>query len=117
MLIGRIIRLVLVAVLAIGLGAGVSVSVSDTQPFAGTSQATLSAAPDSGDCAACKDCAKPCVASKTCGAACVSYSLVSASPIAALHVNRSSLASKPGWQLSSAELRTRTPPPKLIHIA
>lgn len=115
MLVGRITKLILVALLVVGLGGGVS--VSDTQPFAGTSQATLSAAPDSGDCVACKDCAKPCVASITCGAACVSFSLVSASQIAVLLVNRSSPASGPGWQLSSAELRTRTPPPKLVHIA
>jgi hypothetical protein len=115
MLVGRVTKLILVALLAIGLGGGVS--VSDTQPFAGTSQATLSAAPNSGDCAACKDCAKPCVASITCGAACVSSSLVSASQIAALRANRLSPTSKPGWQLSTAELRTRTPPPKLIHIA
>lgn len=115
MLVARITKLIFVALLVVGLGGGVSVSAM--QPFAVTSQATLSAAPDSGDCAACRDCAKPCVASKACSVACASHSLVSASPIAALHVNRSSLASKPGWQLSSAELRTRTPPPKLIHIA
>ena len=115
MLVGRIIKFALVVLLAVGLGMGVS--VGDTQPLAGTSQATLLAAPNSGDCAACKDCAKPCVASITCGAACVSSNLVSASQIAALRANRSSVASKPGWQLSTAELRTRTPPPKLIHIA
>jgi hypothetical protein len=115
MLVGRITKLILIALLVVGLDGGVS--MGDTQPLAGTSQATLSAAPDSGDCAACKDCAKPCVASITCGPACVSFSLVSASQIAALHVNRSSLACGPGWQPSSAELRTRTPPPKLIHIA
>jgi hypothetical protein len=113
MLVGRIMKLILVALLFVGLGSGVSVM----QPFAGTSQTTLSAAPESGDCAACKDCAKPCVASITCGAACVSFSFVSAGLMAPLHASRSNLASKPGWQLSTAELRTRTPPPKLIHIA
>ena len=115
MLVGRITKLVLVALLAVGLGSGVSVSA--VQSFAGNSQATLSAAPESGDCAACKDCAKPCVASITCGPACVSFSLISASQIAAPHATGSSLATKPGWQLSTAELRTRTPPPKLIDIA
>jgi len=115
MLVGRIIKLILVALLTIGLGAGVS--VGDTRPFAGTSQATLSAAPDSGDCALCKDCAKPCVASMTCGTACISSGLASASQIAALHANRSSLALKPDWQLSSVELRTPTPPPRLTSIA
>ncbi len=115
MLAARITKLIFVALLVVGLCGGGDVSAM--QPFAGTSQATLSAVPDSGDCAACKDCAKPCVASKACGAACVSHNFVSAGPIAALHVNRSSLASEPDWQLSSAELRTRTPPPKLIHIA
>lgn len=115
MLAGRIINLALVALLAVGLSAGVG--MVDTQPFAGTSEATLSAAPNSGDCAACKDCAKPCDASITCGAACVSSSLVSASHIAALGANRSSPASKPGWQLSSAERRTPTPPPRLTHLA
>jgi len=114
MVVGRIIKLTLVALLAIGLGGGVT--LGDAQPFAGTAQATLSAAPNSGDCTLCKDCAKPCVASMTCSAACISSGLASASQIAALHANRSSPALKPDWQLSSAELRTPTPPPRLTHI-
>jgi hypothetical protein len=115
MLVGRIIKFALVILLAVGLGMGVS--VGDTQPLAGTSQATLWAAPNSGDCAACKDCAKPCVASMICGAACISSGLASAVKVAAVRADRSSPASKPGWQLSSADLRTPTPPPKLVHIA
>jgi hypothetical protein len=115
MLIGRIIKLALVALLTVGLSAGVG--VGDAKPFAGTSQATLSAAPNSGDCAACKDCAKPCVASMICGAACISSGLASAVKVAAVRADQSSPTSNPGWQLSSADLRTPTPPPKLIHIA
>jgi hypothetical protein len=60
MLVGRIIKLALVALVTIGLSVGVS--VGDTQPFAGTDQTTLSAPPTSGDCRQ-RDCATPCVAS------------------------------------------------------
>src|SRR3990172_8745232 len=100
MLIRQIVKLTLVALLAIGLGAGLA--SGGAQPFSGTAQATLSAAPNSGDCTLCKDCARPCVASMTCSAACISSGLASASQIAALHANRSSPALKPDWQLSSA---------------
>jgi hypothetical protein len=114
MLIGRIIRLTLVILLAVGLGAGVT--LSGTQPFAGTAQATLSAAPTSGDCSLCEDCATPCVASIMCGTACISLGLASTQRVA-LHASLGRLTANPGWQLSSVELRTPAPPPKPIHIA
>jgi hypothetical protein len=114
MLIGRIIRLTLVILLAVGLGAGVT--LSGTQPFAGTAQATLSAAPTSGDCSLCEECATPCVASIMCGTACISLGLASTQRVA-LHASLGRLTANPGWQLSSVELRTPAPPPKPIHIA
>jgi hypothetical protein len=113
MLIGRIIRLAFVILLAIGLGA--SVSMGDTQPFAGTAQATLSATPTSGDCSLCEDCATPCVASIMCGTACISLGLASTQRVA-LHASLGRLTANPGGQLSSAELRTPAPPPRLIRF-
>ena len=113
MLVGHIIKLALVALLAVGLSA--SVSVSDTQPFAGTAQATLSAAPTSGHCSMCEDCATPCVASIMCGTACISLGLASTQGVA-LHASLGRLTANPGWQLSSAELRTPAPPPRLIRF-
>jgi|RifCSP13_1_1023834.scaffolds.fasta_scaffold02687_3 hypothetical protein len=114
MLVGRIIKLALVALVTIGLSVGVS--VGDTQPFAGTDQTTLSAPPTSGDCRLCEDCATPCVASIMCGTACISLGLASTQRVA-LHASLGRLTANPGWQLSSAELRPPAPPPKLIHIA
>jgi hypothetical protein len=102
-----------VALLAIGLGAGVS--LGDTQPFAGTAQATLSATPNPSDCRLCEDCATPCVASIMCGTACISLGLASTQGVA-LHASLGRLTANPGWQLSSAELRTPAPPPRLIRF-
>ena len=114
MLIGRIIRLTLVILLAVGLGAGVT--QSGTHLSAGTAQATLSAAPNSDNCNMCEDCTTPCVASIMCGTACISLGLASTQGVA-LHASLGQLTTNPGWQLSTAELLTRTPPPKRIHIA
>jgi hypothetical protein len=114
MLIGRIIRLTFVILLAAGLGAGVTLSGAHLS--AGTVQATLSATPTSGDCSMCEECATPCVASIMCGTACISLGLASTQRVA-LHATLGRLTANPGWQLSSAELRTPAPPPKLIHIA
>ena len=113
MLIGRIIRLVFVILLAVGLGAGVT--LGGAQPFAGTAQATLSATPTSGDCSMCEDCATPCAASIMCGTACISLGLASTQGVA-LHATLGRLTANPGWQLSSAELRTPAPPPRLIRF-
>ena len=115
MLAGRIIRLTLTALLALGLGAGAS--MGDTQAFAAMGQAALSAAPSSGDCPLCNDCAKPCARSMTCSTGCVSPGLTSAFLVLALHAYRTRLAPRPDLQSSSADLRTPTPPPKLIDIA
>jgi hypothetical protein len=110
MFIGQIIRLILVALLAIALGGGVT--LGDAQPFAGTGQAALSAAPSPGDCSPCGDCAKPCVTSIMCGAACISLGLASTVQRVAFLDHLRRLAPEPDWQLSSAELRTPTPPPR-----
>ena len=115
MLIGRIIRLAFVILLAVGLGAGVT--LGGAQPSAGTAQATLSATPNPSDCRLCEDCATPCVASTMCGATCITLGLASTVQRVALHANLGRLTANPGWRLSSAELRTPTPPPRLIHIA
>jgi hypothetical protein len=114
LLIRQIIKLTLVALLAIGLGAGLA--SGGAQPFAGTAQATLSAAPTSGDCSLCEECATPCAAAIMCGTACISLGLASTQGLA-LHASLGGLTANLGWQLSSAELRTPAPPPKLIHIA
>jgi hypothetical protein len=114
MLVGRITKLILVALLIVGLGAGVGVGV---QPFAGTAHRILSIGPDSGDCGLCQDCAKRCVTSRTCGAQCISSGLFSATQGSAVLADQTKLAPRLDWQLSSAELRTPTPPPRLIHIA
>jgi hypothetical protein len=109
-MVGRILRLVLVAVLAIGLGGGVT--LGNSQPFAGTAHLTLSAAPGLGNCSPCEDCAKPCLTSIMCGAACISLGLPSAVQRVAFIAHLRRLAAEPDWQLSSAELRTPTPPPR-----
>jgi len=111
MLIGRIIKLTLVVLLAIGLGAGAR--LGDAQPFAGTDQATLSAAPSPGDCGPCQGCAKPCVTSIMCGAVCTSLGLASTVQGVAFHAYLRRLAPEPDLQPSSADLRTPTPPPRL----
>jgi len=113
MLIGKLIKLTLVALLAIGLGAGIASGAA--QPFAGTAQATLLAAPNSGNCSLCDDCATPCVASIMCVTACISLGLASTQGVA-LHASLGRLTANPGWQLSSAELRTPAPPPRLIRF-
>ena len=113
MMFRRIIKLALVALLTVGLGVGVGMGV---QPYAGTAHLILSAAPDSGDCGLCQDCAKRCVTSMTCGAACISSGLVSAIQVSAVFADRSRPAPKPDWQTSSADLLTPTPPPRLFHF-
>jgi hypothetical protein len=70
-----VIKLAFVAVLAVALGVGATPGGAHLS--AGTLQATLSAASESGECSPCEDCAKPCVASITCGTACISLGLTS----------------------------------------
>jgi hypothetical protein len=114
MLIGKLMRLTLVALLAIGLGAGATLGDA---PFSGTGQATLSAAPSPGDCSPCGDCGKPCVTSIMCGAACISLGLPSTVQRVAFFAHLRRLAPEPDWQLPSADLRTPTPPPRLSRFA
>jgi hypothetical protein len=114
MLVGRIMTLTLAVLLAIGLGIG---TVGNSQSFTASSQTTLSAAPDSGDCSACKDCATPCAPAVVCSTACLSLGLASAVQGTVLHGYAPRRLADTGWQPSSAELLTPTPPPKLIHIA
>lgn len=114
MLFGRIIKLALVALLILGLGTGAGLGV---QPYALTAHLILSAAPDSGDCGLCQDCAKPCVNSMICGTACITSGLVSTTQVSAVRAGRTGPTPKTDWQLSSADLRTPTPPPRLTSIA
>jgi hypothetical protein len=83
------------------------------QGFAGIAQTALTATP-SADCSQCDDCAEPCTASIACSAACISGLAPSASGLA-LNDHRRQVTIHPGWQRSSAELRTPTPPPRLSH--
>jgi len=117
MLIGRTIGLALAVLLVAALG---TVGVLDSATLArdlgpaGIAQTALTAAP-SADCSQCDDCAEPCTASIACSAACIS-GLVPAAPGPALHGHRRQLTTHPGWQLSSADLHTPTPPPRLNRI-
>lgn len=110
---GRFIKLTLVVLLAIGLG--VNVTPGHTLPFAGTGQVAFSAASSSGDCHACGDCAQPCVTMAACGAACVSSSVMPHLQRVVSRGHSHRFVPQPDWQLSSAELRTPTPPPRLSH--
>jgi hypothetical protein len=98
---------------------GVGPIQGDMQAFAGTGQIAFSASPHSGDCDSdsCGDCAKPCIAPGMCGPACVSLGLASNVQGVTLYFYSHRVAPRPGWQLSSAELRTPTPPPRLSHYA
>jgi len=114
MLIGRVMKLAFVAVLAVALGVGATLGGAHLS--AGTLQATLSAASESGECSPCEDCAKPCVASIMCGTACISLGLTPNPQGIALNADLGRLAPNPDPQLSSAELGTPTPPPRLIRF-
>jgi hypothetical protein len=113
MFIKRIITLVVL--LSVALGAGNA--VAGEQQFAGPAQTVLTAAPSSGDCNACKDCAKPCPTVVACNASCVSVGAAFVIRISTMQPSQGKLAASPDLQLSSVELRTPTPPPKLSQIA
>ena len=114
MFVERILRLVLVAVLTVGLGVGVT--LGNTQPIGRTAHAALSAIPDPGDCSPCKDCGKPCAPSVMCGSMCVVLGLTHATQGVASRVSPDRPALMRDSQLSSAELNTPTPPPRLSHF-
>jgi len=115
MLAKRLISLTLAILLTLGSGAGLS--VNDAPPFAVTSQAALSAAPNSSDCSLCEDCAKPCVASVVCSTTCLSPGLASGVQGAISYDYSQRRTPKTGSQPSCADLLRPTPPPKLIRIA
>lgn len=114
MFVGRILRLVLVAVLALGLGAGVT--LGNMQPIGGMVHAALSVIPSSGDCTPCKDCGRPCASSVMCGSVCVFLGLTHTVQDVAARVSSDRPFLIRDSQLSSAELNTPTPPPRLSHF-
>lgn len=114
MLIRRTIELSLVALLIAALGAIMALGSATSareQGFVVMAQAALTATPSS-DCGQCEECAEPCTVSITCSAACIS-GLVPAASGPGLTGLRRQLRVAPGWQVSSADLRTPTPPPRL----